>query len=110
MILSLVFSGFMGSLYRHVEGPYLGRSIGVLFDTQIDTFIGGFVYAYLLFFSLFIGLYIKKNFLLIWLVGFLLVGWISFGEWKYFLYAIAISFIGLLLGKLILLVYKKIKK
>ncbi len=110
MALSLIFSGLMGKLYRYIEGPYLGRSIGVLSDMRMDTFIGGFLYAYLLFLGLFVGLYIKNKFLLTWLIGFLLVGWISFGGWKYFLFAIAVSFVAFFLGKLISLVYKKIKK
>lgn len=110
IILGLVFSGLIGKLYRFIEGPYLGTSIGVWSDAKIDTFLGGFLFGYLFFVGLLTGLFINKKPWLVWLVGFIILGLLSLWSLKIFAVSIGISLFGLLLGKLILLAYKKMKK
>ncbi len=49
VVLGLILSSPLGKLYRYIEGPYIGTSIGVLPDADIDTFLGGFVFGYVFF-------------------------------------------------------------
>jgi hypothetical protein len=110
MVLGLVFSGLLGKLYRYSAGLYTGTSIGVWSDAKIDTFLGGLVFGYLFFVGLLSGLFITKKLWLVWLIGFIILGLLSLWSLKIFAVSLALSLLGLLLGKLLSLAYKKIKK
>ncbi|HOY56408.1 MAG TPA: hypothetical protein PLH37_03245 [bacterium] len=110
LILSLIFSGLIGKLYRYVVGSYIGDTMFIIGGEGFNNFLGGSIWGYLFFIGLFIGIFIGRKFWLIWLVGFVLLGWLSLWSLKIFIISIGISILGFLLGKLILLVYKKIKK
>jgi hypothetical protein len=108
-VLAFIFSGLIGKLYRYIEGPYLGRSIGVLSDAKIDTFLGGFVWTYLFFVGLLSGLFVNKKLWLVWLIGFIILGLLSLWSLKIFVVSLAFSLFGLILAKLILLLKNKLK-
>ncbi len=110
VVLGLIVGSPLGKLYRYIEGPYRSDNIGVIFYEGADTFLGGFVWGYVFFIGLLVGLFISKKNWVAWLIGFILIGWISFWELQYFLYSLAFSLLGFLLGKLILEIYKKAKK
>lgn len=110
IVLDLIVSSPLRKLYRYIEGPYHSDNIGVIFYEGADTFLGGFVWGYVFFIGLLVGLFISRKNWVVWLIGFILIGWISFWELQYFLYSLAFSLLGFLLGKLILEIYKKVKK
>ncbi len=114
LTLSLIFSGLVGRLYRYIEGPYKNFNVGVIFSEGFDSFLGGFMWGYFLFLGFLLGFFILKikPTIAIWLVGiiYFIITAIFIDEWFFLLCSICLSVFGFLLGKLILLVYKKIKK
>jgi hypothetical protein len=109
-VLGLLTSWLFGKLYRYIIGSYGGDTIFIIGGEGLNNFLGGLGYGYLFFVGLFISLFIKRKIWLVWLIGFMVLGWLSFWSIKDFGASVGISLFGLLLGKLILLVYKKIKK
>jgi hypothetical protein len=109
-VAGLVTSGLFGKLYRYIVGPYKDLNVGVVFSEWGDNFLGGLGYGYVFFVGLFTGLFVQKKFWLIWLIGFMILGWLSFWSLKDFSASLALSLLGFLLGRLILVVKNRAKK
>ncbi len=100
-ILGLLASGLFGKLYRYIIGPYMSNNVGVIFSEGADTFLGGFIFGYLFFVGLLVRLFIAKRFWLLWILGFVLLGWTALWSLKIFGISLGLSLLGLLLGQLV---------
>ncbi len=109
-VFGLLTSEFFEKLYQYITGPYTGDSLFIIGGKGLDNFLGGLGYGYLFFIGLLTGLFIKRKFWLVWLIGFITLGWLSFWSIKDFGASLALSIAGFLLGRLILIIKDKIKK
>ena len=109
IFVSLIFSPLFSFFYdRVLKPPQVGY--GLFFGRGEEIIIGGIIFSYIFFLPLFILILTSKKQWLSWLIGSILPSFIFFSEKNYVIWFVIFTISGGLIGWLINITLKKLRK